>query len=86
MHVGINQVPFTGMNGIGRHPQPNEQPTLDATRTAAAHDPCTVTPAELVEFAREHLSAVKYPREVRFLPELPKGPTGKILKNVLREG
>jgi long-chain acyl-CoA synthetase len=31
----------------------------------------TVTPAELVEFARQHLSAVKYPREVRIVPAIP---------------
>jgi acyl-CoA synthetase (AMP-forming)/AMP-acid ligase II len=27
-----------------------------------------------------------YPREVRFVGELPKGPSGKILKSVLRDG
>jgi long-chain acyl-CoA synthetase len=31
----------------------------------------TVTPAELVEFAREHLSAAKYPREVRIVDSIP---------------
>ncbi|GAB3570466.1 long-chain-fatty-acid--CoA ligase [Spelaeicoccus albus] len=36
--------------------------------------------AELIEFAKERLAAYKYPREVEFIGELPKGPTGKILK------
>jgi long-chain acyl-CoA synthetase len=31
----------------------------------------TVTPAELVEYARQHLSAVKYPREVRIIDAIP---------------
>ncbi len=31
----------------------------------------TVTPAELVEFARQRLSAVKYPREVRIVDAIP---------------
>jgi long-chain acyl-CoA synthetase len=31
-------------------------------------------------FVKEQLAAYKYPREVWFLDELPKGPTGKILK------
>ena len=31
----------------------------------------TVTPAELVQFAREHLSAAKYPREVRIVDAIP---------------
>jgi long-chain acyl-CoA synthetase len=30
-----------------------------------------VTPAELVDFARQHLSAVKYPREVRIVDAIP---------------
>jgi len=37
-------------------------------------------PQELVAFCKERLAAYKYPREVRILDELPKGPTGKILK------
>jgi long-chain acyl-CoA synthetase len=40
---------------------------------------------DVIAYCRERLAAYKYPREVRFLPELPKGPTGKILKQVLRE-
>ncbi|GHF52698.1 long-chain acyl-CoA synthetase [Amycolatopsis bartoniae] len=43
-----------------------------------------ITPDELVEYCRERLAAYKYPREVRIVPELPKGPTGKILKKELR--
>jgi long-chain acyl-CoA synthetase len=31
----------------------------------------TVTPADLVDFARQRLSAVKYPREVRIVPAIP---------------
>lgn len=30
------------------------------------------------------MAAYKYPREIRVLQELPKGPTGKILKKELR--
>ncbi|MGZ4436076.1 MAG: long-chain-fatty-acid--CoA ligase [Nocardioidaceae bacterium] len=42
------------------------------------------SPEELIEFCRGRMAAYKYPREVRVLPELPKGPTGKILKKELR--
>ncbi|MBW2279580.1 MAG: long-chain fatty acid--CoA ligase [Deltaproteobacteria bacterium] len=38
----------------------------------------------LIAFARERLAAYKYPRIVEFVAELPKGPTGKILKRELR--
>jgi long-chain acyl-CoA synthetase len=41
---------------------------------------------DVIAYCKERVAAYKYPREVRFLAELPKGPTGKILKNVLRGG
>ena len=39
-----------------------------------------VTEAELRDFVKERVAAYKYPRHVWFVAELPKGPTGKILK------
>ncbi|MGH7929319.1 MAG: AMP-binding enzyme, partial [Candidatus Binatia bacterium] len=38
---------------------------------------------DLLAYCRDHLARYKYPRRVYILPELPKGPTGKILKSVL---
>jgi long-chain acyl-CoA synthetase len=38
------------------------------------------TPDELQAWVKERIAAYKYPRKVWLLPELPKGPTGKILK------
>ena len=43
-----------------------------------------VTGEELIAFCKERLAAYKYPREVRITADLPKGPTGKILKKELR--
>ena len=42
------------------------------------------TEADLIAYCKEHLAAYKYPRTFEFRPELPKGPTGKILKRELR--
>jgi long-chain acyl-CoA synthetase len=42
------------------------------------------TTAELRDFVRSQVAAYKYPRTVRLLDELPKGPTGKILKREIR--
>ncbi|HEY0343548.1 MAG TPA: long-chain fatty acid--CoA ligase [Solirubrobacteraceae bacterium] len=36
--------------------------------------------AELRDFVKDQVAAYKYPRRVWFVDELPKGPTGKILK------
>jgi long-chain acyl-CoA synthetase len=38
----------------------------------------------VIAFCKERLAAYKYPRIVEFSDELPKGPTGKILKRELR--
>ncbi len=38
------------------------------------------TPEELQAFVKERVAAYKYPRHVWLVSELPKGPTGKILK------
>jgi long-chain acyl-CoA synthetase len=38
---------------------------------------------ELIEFCRAHLADYKCPKSVEFLNEIPKGPTGKLLKREL---
>ncbi len=38
---------------------------------------------ELIDFCRERLAAYKCPKSVRFLTDIPKGPTGKLLKREL---
>jgi long-chain acyl-CoA synthetase len=38
------------------------------------------TPGDVQGFVKERVAAYKYPRQVWFVEELPKGPTGKILK------
>jgi len=41
--------------------------------------------AELLEFCRAHLAALKCPRSVDFAAQLPRTPTGKLLKRLLRD-
>ncbi len=43
-----------------------------------------LTAAELRAFVKDRVAAYKYPREVWIVDELPKGPTGKILKREIR--
>lgn len=38
----------------------------------------------LLKFCKENITATKYPRIFEILPDLPKGPTGKILRKDLR--
>ena len=42
-----------------------------------------VTRQELFDHCKDRLAAYKYPRHIKILKELPKGPTGKVLKSEL---
>ena len=46
-------------------------------------DGTVVGEEELIAFCREHLADYKCPKTVRFVDEIPKGPTGKLLKREL---
>jgi long-chain acyl-CoA synthetase len=48
-------------------------------------DGVSVTAAAIVDFCRNQAAVYKAPSRVDFVRELPKNPTGKILKRVLRE-
>ena len=50
----------------------------------ALKDGADATPDELRAFVKARVAAYKYPRQVWLVPELPKGPTGKILKREIR--
>jgi long-chain acyl-CoA synthetase len=44
------------------------------------HEGEELSPEEVSQYVKERIAAYKYPRIVWFLDDLPKGPTGKILK------
>jgi long-chain acyl-CoA synthetase len=66
---------------VGR---PDERLGEEVTAVVGLRPGHTATAEELIEYCRERIAAYKYPREIRFVSELPKGPTGKILKKELR--
>lgn len=50
-----------------------------------SHPGHAATAAELVQHCRDRIASYKVPREIEFVQAVPKSPTGKILKRVLRE-
>ena len=38
---------------------------------------------EMIDFCRQHLADYKCPKTIHFVPDIPKGPTGKLLKREL---
>jgi benzoate-CoA ligase family protein len=59
--------------------------TVPAAYVVARREGSDDLAAALQAHVRSHLSPHKYPREVRFVPELPKTPSGKLDRRALRE-
>ena len=65
--------------------KPDERLGEEVVAVVALRPGSSVTAEEIIAYCRERLAAYKYPREIRFMTELPKGPSGKILKAALRD-
>lgn len=92
--AGENIAPVRIEEVLYRHPAvlnaavigiPDEKLGEEIMACVECHADQSVTEAELKKFCREHLPALMAPAAVRIYSELPKGPSGKILKPVLRE-
>jgi long-chain acyl-CoA synthetase len=66
---------------VGR---PDERLGEEVVAYIALRRGTSADPEEVVAFCKERLAAYKYPREVVVLDDLPKGPSGKVLKTELR--
>jgi long-chain acyl-CoA synthetase len=66
--------------------KPDDRLGEEVVAVVALHPGASATAEEIIAYTRERLAAYKYPREIRFMAELPKGPSGKILKAALRDG
>ena len=59
---------------------PHDQLGEEVAAAVALKAGAQTSPADLRAYVKEQVAAYKYPRHVWLLDELPKGPTGKILK------
>ena len=63
---------------------PHDELGEEVAAAIALKDGAAATPADLRAFVKERVAAYKYPRHVWLVDELPKGPTGKILKREIK--
>ncbi len=66
---------------IGR---PDERLGEEVVAFVSLREGVSAEPGEVIGFCKERLAAYKYPREVLVVDDLPKGPSGKVLKTELR--
>jgi long-chain acyl-CoA synthetase len=59
---------------------PHDQLGEEVGAAVALKDGEQASAEDLRDYVKEQVAAYKYPRRVWFLDDLPKGPTGKILK------
>jgi long-chain acyl-CoA synthetase len=66
--------------------KPDERLGEEVVAVVALRPGHDVNAEDIIAYTRERLAAYKYPREIWFMAELPKGPSGKILKSALHDG
>jgi long-chain acyl-CoA synthetase len=71
-HPAVREVAVVGI----RHESLGEE----VAAAVALKEGAEATAEELRDFMKQRVAAYKYPRHIWFVEELPKGPTGKILK------
>jgi len=71
-HPAVREAAVVGM--------PHDDLGEEVGAAVALKEGADATPEDLQAFVKEQVAAYKYPRRVWFVDDLPKGPTGKILK------
>jgi long-chain acyl-CoA synthetase len=91
---GSNVSPPEVENALYQHPAVREAGVVGAPDAVwgevvhafvALHEGTALAEAELKQCVAQQLAAYKVPETIHFLPELPKGPTGKVHRKTLRE-
>jgi long-chain acyl-CoA synthetase len=75
-HPAVREAAVIGM--------PHDEFGEEIGAAVSIKDGAAVTADEIRDFVKDQVAAYKYPRKIWIVDELPKGPTGKILKRELK--
>jgi benzoate-CoA ligase family protein len=78
-HVAVKEAAVVGFKDVDGLEKPRAFVVVHESHTAG-----DALAEELKAHVKSKLEPYKYPREIRFVPELPKSERGKVLKNQLR--
>lgn len=76
-HPAVEEAAVIGMPDASRGEAPLAFVTFKADHSA--------TEIEMRSFAKQRLAGFKVPKEIRVVEDFPRGPTGKVLKRILRK-
>jgi acyl-CoA synthetase (AMP-forming)/AMP-acid ligase II len=94
---GVNIYPQEAENLLSTHPKvldvavfgiPNPEFGEEVKAVAVLRSPAqtgTSVEKELIDYCRQHLSPIKCPKSIDFVAELPREPTGKLVKKRIRD-
>jgi long-chain acyl-CoA synthetase len=94
---GVNVYPQEAENVLALHPKvsdvavfgvPNDdfgEEVKAVVQPLSMDDAGPALERELIAYCKEHLADVKCPRSIDFRPELPRHPTGKLYKRLLKD-
>jgi len=91
---GVNVYPAEVEIELNHHPKvfdsaiigvPDEQWGESLKAFVVLKPGCMATEEEIIEYCRQNLAPYKKPKSVEFVADLPRNPSGKVMKKVLRE-
>jgi long-chain acyl-CoA synthetase len=95
---GVNIYPLESENVLIEHPGVADVAVIGVphgelgsevkavVQLRAGYQPSVATAEELLDFVRDRLSLFKCPRSIDFVAEIPRTPTGKLMRREVREG
>ncbi|RFU65304.1 class I adenylate-forming enzyme family protein [Peribacillus glennii] len=81
----LNEHPAIRQSAVIGVPDPMRGETIKAFVVLHESDKDSITPGDIISWAKGHMAAYKYPRYVEIIEQLPATPSGKVLRKLLKD-